>query len=76
MGKDPIVHGPVAMEECQICHEPKRADGHKFEEVPSSLELCVACHEDPVDLDAVAHFPATDDCLTCHDPHGSSLSGM
>lgn len=75
VGNDPIVHGPVAMDECQICHEPKR-DRHNFEDVPPSLDLCMACHDDPVDIEAVVHFPATEDCLICHDPHGSSLPGL
>ncbi len=68
------VHGPVAMGECQVCHDPK-GKKHEFKEMAPGVELCGSCH-DTYDQEANLHMPVQDDCLNCHDPHGSNTKGM
>jgi predicted CXXCH cytochrome family protein len=62
--------------ECRECHAQEE-DQHEFtlDEAP---ELCVQCHEElveGVETAANVHDPA-EDCLDCHDPHGSEVEGM
>jgi hypothetical protein len=42
--KRPIVHGPVAQEACDSCHEPVDGEAHKFTFVEVDAS-CSACHD-------------------------------
>jgi len=65
-----FVHGPVAVNDCTVCHHYHAAP------LPNLLLLdatatCLNCH-DRGDLSAGAHHAAIDQrgCTDCHDPHG------
>lgn len=71
-GKNPALHGPVAMGECSVCHSPHLSK-NKFLLVRKGRDLCLHCHEATYVFENKNHF-ATEEyaCLDCHDPH----SGM
>lgn len=70
MGKGKFVHGPVAAEECAVCH--KRISKHKFEPIGDVGKLCEECHE-KLNTMKVVHKPVEEGkCTKCHDPHQSS----
>jgi predicted CXXCH cytochrome family protein len=70
------VHGPVAADECAVCHgesakhtdDPKK---HKFGEIKDVPSKCFECH-DPFPKKKLTHTPVEEgECLACHSPHGS-----
>lgn len=67
-----LVHGPVAMGDCLVCHDPHKSDNrHLMRKSPVS-DLCHGCH-DPQET-ALLHPDGRDSettCTTCHDPHAS-----
>ena len=67
--KNPALHGPVAMGDCQVCHSPHLAK-NKFLLKRSGRELCFYCHNEAEILENKNHFAAEEyGCLDCHDPH-------
>lgn len=58
---------------CASCHNP-----HQPEPVESrrTNALCQSCHQDKRGPWAYEHPPATEDCLSCHAPHGSVATGL
>lgn len=70
----PHVHGPVAMGECDMCHFQEK-DRHRFAEIKNTPKLCTNCH-DKKDTGKNVHMPAAEDCVLCHDPHGSAAPKM
>lgn len=72
------VHGPVAADECIICHgeSPQHADNpkkHKFAEISNIQAKCFECH-DPFPQKKLTHSPVEEgECLACHSPHGSQF---
>ncbi|MCB0732227.1 MAG: hypothetical protein KDC88_14470 [Ignavibacteriae bacterium] len=67
--KNPALHGPVAMGDCQVCHSPHLAN-NKFLLKRIGRELCLYCHEESDILENKNHFAAEEHgCLDCHDPH-------
>ncbi len=69
------VHGP-AEEDCTTCHEMTLAEsGTRTALIEAEPGLCLICHDEltaAVESDLEwPHFPVTDSCLYCHDPHGS-----
>lgn len=68
-------HAPVE-DDCTICHEMTVAEeGTTVQLMDAEPELCLLCHDEKTaaveaDLE-FPHFPATDSCLNCHDPHAS-----
>jgi predicted CXXCH cytochrome family protein len=68
--KNPALHGPVAMGECNVCHSPHLAK-NKFLLVSEGRDLCLHCHEATYIYENKNHFATEEyDCLDCHDPHG------
>ena len=57
-----FVHGPVAVQDCLLCH--KQTGKHEFKLAEQGAKLCYLCHEKM----GSKHGK---DCITCHDPHGS-----
>jgi predicted CXXCH cytochrome family protein len=69
MGKEKYVHGPVAVGECTICHQPTAS--HKFKAITDVGKLCNDCH-DKTFTAKVVHSPVREgECTECHDPHQS-----
>ncbi|MFC1793170.1 cytochrome c3 family protein [Planctomycetota bacterium] len=66
------VHGPVAMGECLLCHEPHKTDNKSLLRKPVP-ELCYQCHETKM-LQLVANHldKSFAQCNDCHDGHTSS----
>ena len=63
------VHGPVALGQCQLCHQPHKSDYPSLLTAPE-LDLCRRCHAEPDLLDWPFHKAAAGkSCSTCHDPH-------
>jgi predicted CXXCH cytochrome family protein len=58
-----FVHGPVAVEQCELCH--RRTGKHAFRLEAEGEELCYLCHE--------RGKARKVNCLKCHSPHGSDL---
>lgn len=71
----PVVHA-VAEEDCTTCHEFSTTEsGTRVALAEAEPGLCVICHDG---LEAAAagelessHYPVTESCVTCHDPHSS-----
>ncbi len=69
LGKDKYVHGPVAVNDCLVCH--KETGKHKFPPIKDVAGLCYSCH-DKVDSKQAVHKPVKDgNCTKCHSPHQS-----
>lgn len=64
-------HAAFDPADCGLCHE--RGDPTDPGKVAGAVnELCFGCHAEVKELLSrkVAHWPATDSCTTCHNPHG------
>ncbi|HDZ84405.1 MAG TPA: hypothetical protein ENH45_04215, partial [Nitrospirae bacterium] len=70
------VHGPVAADECIVCHgeSPKHAANpkkNKFAKIDNVQSKCFECH-DPFPKKKFTHTPVEEgECIACHSPHGS-----
>lgn len=63
----PDIHDPLARKKCADCH--KDGGDLRFQ---SELLTCLQCHKPQSYKGASIHEPVdSDDCTTCHDPHGS-----
>jgi predicted CXXCH cytochrome family protein len=70
MGKDKFVHGPIAVGDCTVCHEP--TGRHTFAPIKDVGKLCEECHENLTRM-KVVHAPVKEGrCTQCHDPHQSA----
>jgi predicted CXXCH cytochrome family protein len=65
--KDRYLHGPVAVNDCSVCH--KEAGNHKFLPIDVA-SLCHDCHDKEY---SVVHRAAVNavTCTKCHSPHQS-----
>lgn len=70
------VHGPVALGQCLLCHNPHKS---KIEHLLIAPEpgLCYQCHDiNTIELIA-AHLPGQlSACTNCHNPHASFAKGL
>ncbi|WP_428937943.1 cytochrome c3 family protein [Fontivita pretiosa] len=72
-----LLHGPVAADACDACHQLVDPATHKFGLWREQAELCTYCHEFDVADMPVVHKPVRGgQCLGCHDPHGSARRSM
>jgi predicted CXXCH cytochrome family protein len=71
-GQAAYLHGPVAVSDCLVCHEPHTAFHPKLL-VKGDPELCLLCHRRE-DLTRGPHHASIGDgpCVECHDPHGGN----
>lgn len=68
-----VQHAPVAMNNCDTCHELADAGKHAFRYPREKLAMCAYCHEFDVSNVPVVHAPVDKgECTGCHDPHGGS----
>lgn len=66
------LHGPLAVGECDVCHDPHGGIGPKHLHA-EEVELCRSCHGDD---EVLGHRGGRDalaggNCSSCHDPHQS-----
>ncbi len=74
--KRSVVHGPIAMDACDSCHEETGKAVHKFRLIEEGADLCLDCHDEGFS-GKVQHAPAADgQCTTCHDPHASDAKNL
>ena len=66
----PILEGKVA---CSDCHNPHGALSHAMVRNESITQLCTSCHTDKRGPFVWAHLPVEENCLTCHNSHGSNV---
>ncbi|MBN1447334.1 MAG: hypothetical protein JXA28_05335 [Bacteroidetes bacterium] len=70
------VHFPVQGWECLTCHNGAEGEGFAvYEDLELNATYCMDCHVTIAERameKPVTHFPAQDNCLTCHDVHGST----
>jgi len=73
-----LLHGPVAVGACDVCHTVKDVATHAFTLKREGAGLCEYCHIDKTGREGpVTHKPVAEgSCTACHSPHGSSVRGM
>jgi predicted CXXCH cytochrome family protein len=72
-----VLHGPVAANTCDACHELTDAESHKFKLAREKAELCTFCHEFDLSAMPIIHKPAKDGaCIACHDAHGGTTKAL
>jgi len=64
----PIVEGKL---KCSDCHNPHGAMSHAMVKSESVNQLCTTCHADKRGPYMYEHPPVEENCLTCHNSHGS-----
>lgn len=72
------IHSPVAMLNCQKCHQPVK-NGQPFTVIKAADDLCADCHADDLRSFSVpgVHSPvAAGDCTGCHQVHASDFTGL
>lgn len=65
----PIIEGKL---KCSSCHNPHGALSHAMIKNESVNQLCTTCHADKRGPYMQEHPPVEENCLTCHNSHGSS----
>jgi predicted CXXCH cytochrome family protein len=67
-----LVHGPVAVGDCRVCHVPHSSVEPHLLAAPAP-RLCSTCHEKLYTCPAAGEM-ATSRCDSCHEPHGGGPS--
>ena len=57
---------------CSSCHNPHDGSTPKMIQGESINELCYKCHTEKRGPFLFEHAPVREDCISCHDPHGSN----
>ncbi len=71
------VHGPIAANACEVCHELKDARTHTFTLIRPGAAMCTYCHDFSTAGKPVVHKPvALGECTACHDPHGGATPAL
>ena len=65
----PIIEGRIA---CSDCHNPHGALSHAMVKSESVNALCTSCHTEKRGPFMWEHPPVEENCLTCHNSHGSN----
>lgn len=65
----PIVEGKL---KCTSCHNPHGSLSHAMIKSESVNQLCTGCHADKRGPFMQEHPPVEENCLNCHNSHGSS----
>ncbi|MCP3902443.1 MAG: hypothetical protein GY715_02310 [Planctomycetes bacterium] len=70
LDEHPLLHGPVAIGGCILCHEPHVSRYEHLLTAPTP-RLCIDCHGTSMRSEAGGpHEDLERDCLDCHDAHG------
>lgn len=67
--RHPIAEGLL---DCSSCHNVHGAPGAGMLVAGNANETCYGCHEDKRGPFVWEHPPVREDCLSCHEPHGSN----
>ena len=57
---------------CASCHNPHDGSRPKMLQADSVNELCYKCHTEKRGPFLFEHAPVREDCVSCHEPHGSN----
>jgi DmsE family decaheme c-type cytochrome len=57
---------------CSSCHNPHDGASPKLIKGDSVNELCYTCHAEKRGPFLFEHAPVREDCVSCHEPHGSN----
>jgi len=71
--RHPILEGKVS---CSDCHNAHGTVGPKLMKRDSVVETCFQCHMEKRGPFVRPHEPVTEDCGTCHSPHGTTVENM
>jgi len=71
--RHPIAEGKMT---CADCHAVHGSAGPKLARKDSVNDTCYTCHAEKRGPFVHQHQPVTEDCASCHNPHGSSIAGM
>ena len=69
----PVPEGKMT---CSDCHNVHGSAGAKLAKADSINATCYSCHVEKRGPLVHQHQPVVDDCVSCHAPHGSNVSGM
>jgi len=69
----PVREGKIG---CSSCHNPHDGARAKMVKAESVSELCYQCHAEKRGPFLFEHAPVREDCISCHDPHGSNHKRM
>ncbi len=65
-----VVHGPVAVQACAVCHEPDQGN-HTYPLKKPNDGVCRTCHDVTGTRSYEHKAVSVNGCLACHDPHVS-----
>ena len=65
----PVREGKMS---CSSCHNPHDGTTPKMVKGDSVNELCYTCHTEKRGPFVFEHAPVREDCVSCHEPHGSN----
>lgn len=65
----PVREGKMA---CSSCHNPHEGERPKMIKAETVSELCYQCHTEKRGPFMFEHAPVREDCVSCHDVHGSN----
>jgi len=57
---------------CSSCHNPHEGSRPKMLKAESVNEQCYQCHAEKRGPFLFEHAPVREDCVSCHDPHGTN----
>jgi len=69
----PIREGKMT---CASCHDVHRANAGALKTAERSNDLCLTCHAAQQGPFIFQHDPVEEDCLICHQPHGSTANNL
>ena len=69
----PVREGKMS---CASCHNPHEGVRPKMMKADSVNEVCYTCHAEKRGPFLFEHAPVREDCITCHEPHGSNHNRM
>jgi DmsE family decaheme c-type cytochrome len=69
----PVREGKMGCSSCHNAHDGVRA---KMVKADSVNELCYTCHAEKRGPFLFEHAPVREDCVSCHEPHGSNHGRM
>ena len=71
--RHPLAEGKMT---CSDCHDVHGTAGPKLVKRDSTNDTCYTCHAEKRGPFVHNHQPVTEDCASCHNPHGSTIAGM